>query len=246
MEKDTQIPWRKRIEYVPAPVDSAPLRIQVYERLVKLITEGNYSPGDRLPEPELSKLLSVSRGPIREALQLLEYEGYVEVRPRHGATVRRRTLKEISDYFQTRRVLEVHAAKQAALNLTVDNAKVLRDLMEAAYEANRSDNSSTLMAANWAVHRAIPHMSGNDALSEMIDTLGKRIRWYTLTSHSWRRAPAVLVEHQGIVEAICDRDVELVEKRMDEHIGQTWSAYTQWVAKQNSGKEVIFAPQPDA
>lgn len=246
MGNDEQNPWRTKVEYVPEPVKSAPLRVQVYERLVKLITEGNYKPGDRLREPELSNLLSVSRGPIREALQQLENDGYVEGRPRHGATVRRRSLKEISDYFETRRVLEIHAAKLAAQNIGAEGKQTLRELMQEAHEANASGDIAALMAANWAVHRAISKMSGNAGLTEIIDALGKRVRWYTMTSESWRRAPAVLEEHAAIVDAICDHDVKRVEKLIDEHIGQTWKAYADWVAQQKKNGSSEFPPQPDA
>lgn len=239
-------PWQEKVQYVPEPVESAPLRTQVYQRLEKLIIEGQYRPGDRLPEPELAKLLSVSRGPVREALQQLERDGWVEVRPRHGATVRRRTLKEVSEFFDIRRALEIHAARLATLNITPAGAALLKNLMEESHKAEKSSDNSALMAANWAVHRAIPQLSGNSALAEMIDTLGRRVRWYTFTPRSWRRAPAVLAEHQMIVDAILGGDADKAAALMDEHISHTWTAYQEWAAMHGDDLDGAFAPQPDA
>lgn len=217
--------------YVPEPVDSAPLRAQVYERLEKLIIEGRYRPGDRLPETELAEMLSVSRGPIREALQLLERDGWVEVKPRHGATVRRRTIKEVAEFFDMRRVLEVHAALLCARNLNDSKAAHLKLLMQRSIDAAKTDDRAAMMMANWAVHRAIPDLSGNEALSQTISTLGRRVRWYTNTPRSWERAQEVLAEHGGIVDAICARDEVLAGRLMDAHIGNTWTAYQSWLVE---------------
>lgn len=229
----TKVPqdMEKSAVYVPEPVDSVPLRMQVYERLEKLIVEGRYRPGERLPESELAAMLSVSRGPIREALQLLERDGWVEVKPRHGATVRRRTLTEVSEFFDMRRVLEVHAAVLCARNLTKENAKHLQHLMKLSHEADRSGDSTALMEANWAVHRAIPELSGNKALAQIILSLGRRVRWYTLTPRSWERAKDVLIEHGDLVDAICERDEAKAARLMDAHIGNTWTAYQKWIAE---------------
>ncbi|HSI41320.1 MAG TPA: GntR family transcriptional regulator [Xanthobacteraceae bacterium] len=223
--------------YVPEPVDSVPLRIQVYERLEKLIVEGRYRPGDRLPENELASLLSVSRGPIREALQLLERDGWVEVKPRHGATVRRRTLTEVAEFFDMRRVLEVHAAVLCARNLTDAKAERLQELMRLSHEADISGDPAALMKANWEVHCTIPKLSGNQAMAETILSLGRRVRWYTLTPRSWERAKDVLAEHGALVDAICERDEAKASRLMDTHIANNWAAYQRWISE-NTGQVV--------
>lgn len=223
----------------PDPVESMPLWTQVYARLEKLIIEGRFRPGDRLPETELAKMLAVSRGPIREALQQLEREGWVQVRPRHGATVRRRTLREISEFFDMRRVLEVHAAKLAARTLSPEGEQTLRRLMKESFEAAASGDSKALMEANWAVHHTIPELSGSRALADTIHTLGRRVRWYTLTPRSWMRAPDVVKEHELIVDAILARDEIAAPRLMDAHIGNTWAAYEEWLAHSGSFDEAL-------
>lgn len=238
--------WPDRVTYVPEPVESAPMRDQICQRLEKLITEGRYRPGDRLPEPELARLFSVSRGPIREALQQMERDGWVEVKPRHGATVRRRSLKEISQLFDIRRVLEIHAARLATENLTDEGAKQLQRLMAKSHEAGESGDINELMAANWAVHNAIPALSGSEILANMIATLGRQVRWYTFTPASWERAPKVLLEHQAIVDAILAGDAEKAATLMDTHIGTTWHTYAKWIADKGLSSDAELAPNPES
>ena len=89
--------------------DALPDRI--YLSLEEAILEGKVKPGDRLIEDELSKGFGVSRGPIREALRLLEKDGLVKRVPRKGAIVEWISKDDISEMFEVRSVLEGLAAK---------------------------------------------------------------------------------------------------------------------------------------
>jgi DNA-binding GntR family transcriptional regulator len=64
-----------------------PLRESVYEALTEMIIDGSLQPGQHLVEVELAGMLDVSRQPVREALQRLHNEGWVDLRPGFGATV---------------------------------------------------------------------------------------------------------------------------------------------------------------
>ena len=71
-------------------------------------------------ESDLAQTLGVSRGPIREALQLLQRDGLIDLRPRQGAFVHLPTLKEIEDFFDIRRALETESARLAARRTTAE------------------------------------------------------------------------------------------------------------------------------
>ncbi|MBT2512565.1 GntR family transcriptional regulator [Arthrobacter sp. ISL-30] len=76
-------------------------------RIRQLIISGEYAPGSRLRERELSEFLAVSRVPVREALQQLEAEGFVVTSPRRAATVKQITLKDVNELFDVRLILEM-------------------------------------------------------------------------------------------------------------------------------------------
>ena len=91
-----------------------PLRERVYEALLELITTRSLRPGQHLVESELARHLGVSRQPVREALQRLNTEGWVDLRPAQGAFVHEPTEDEADQLLTVRTLLEAEAARLAA------------------------------------------------------------------------------------------------------------------------------------
>src|SRR3954470_9323497 len=88
----------------------------------------------RLDERRLSEGLGVSRTPIREAMTLLEQEGFVRTRPRRGIFVVRKTKREIVEMVTVMAALESMAARLAALHAADDEIAELRRLMDAFHD----------------------------------------------------------------------------------------------------------------
>lgn len=101
---------------VPKLERPGPLREQVYEALLELITTRALQPGQHLVESELAGHLGVSRQPVREALQRLNTEGWVDLRPAQGAFVHEPTEDEADQLLTVRTLLEAEAARLAAAN----------------------------------------------------------------------------------------------------------------------------------
>ena len=78
----------------------------IHRRLKEMILNFEFYPGTRLTEGELSERFGVSRTPIREAVQRLEMERLMTVRPKQGCFVRELDIDEINDYYQVRMALE--------------------------------------------------------------------------------------------------------------------------------------------
>lgn len=87
---------------------------QIAARLSERITAGTYAPGRRVLEQEVSAEFGVSRGPVREALRLLEKEGLVTILPRRGAQVTRLTTAEVREIFDIRAALNGLRDRQIA------------------------------------------------------------------------------------------------------------------------------------
>lgn len=86
----------------PAPgsnLIAAPRADQIAQALMRDILRGRYKPGDRIREQEVADRLGVSRGPVREALQMVEQEGLIENQPWKGARVVLLTLNDVEDLF---------------------------------------------------------------------------------------------------------------------------------------------------
>ena len=175
----------------------------------------------RLDERRLSEGLGVSRTPIREAMTLLEQEGFVRTRPRRGIFVVRTTKREIVEMITVMASLESMAARLAAERATDADIAELRRLMDAFRAPHGQEGGERLAEysdANIAFHQAIIKMSGCTLLAEMTENLFIHMRAIRkITIHQENRAARSIVDHMRIIEALERRDPELAERLAREH-----------------------------
>ena len=89
---------------------------QVAKQLGQDILQGRYAPGERIGEQAVAEMFSLSRGPVRDALRILERQGLVEIRPRRGAHVVELALNDVADIFNVRCALLSLAVRYLARN----------------------------------------------------------------------------------------------------------------------------------
>jgi DNA-binding GntR family transcriptional regulator len=199
--------------------ETPPLRHRIHGQLQKLITNGDLLPGTRLVEGELAAKLGVSRGPIREALQLLQGDGYVDLRPRQGAFVHQPTRKEIEDFYDIRRALEAESARLAAERVTAEGTKRLKSVVKEGLDRLKRGHDPSSVA-HLRMHREITLVADNPVLLQMLDTLEVRTTWYrspfepTLRQRAWE-------EHKAIVAAIVAGDSDGAMNAMSQHIARS-------------------------
>jgi DNA-binding GntR family transcriptional regulator len=176
----------------------------------------------RLDERRLSEGLGVSRTPIREAMTLLEQEGFVRTLPRRGIYVVRKTKREIVEMITVMAALESMAARRAAERAAdVEIADLRRLMAEFRTDPDGADRGERLAEysdANIAFHQAIITMSGCALLAEMTENLFIHMRAIRkITIHQENRAARSIVDHMAIIEALERRDPELAERLAREH-----------------------------
>jgi len=202
----------------------APLRQVVYEALAELIINRTLEPGQHLVEADLAEYLGVSRQPVREALQRLQSEGWVDLRPAQGAFVHLPTDEEADQLLSVRGVLETHSAKLAAGNAKPEDVRRLWELQQAGVDALHAEDTEGLVAANAALHAFITQLSGNAVLAELIGLVDRRVRWY-YTPIARPRGRDAWNEHDELIHAISDGDTEAAEQIMAKHTERTRQAY---------------------
>ncbi len=202
----------------------APLRQAVYDALAELIASGSLKPGQHLVESDLAELLGVSRQPIREALQRLQGDGWVELRPAYGAYVHTPTPDEVVQLLGVRSVLEAYSAHEAALHATEQHIARLWELQEAGVAALAADDERALVATNADLHEYIVQVSANRVLVELISQVERRVRWY-YTPIARPRGKEAWNEHADLIRAIEARDGDLAERLMREHTERTTEFY---------------------
>jgi DNA-binding GntR family transcriptional regulator len=207
----------------------APLRQAVFDTLAEMIASGALKPGQHLVESELADQLGVSRQPIREALQRLAVDGWVELRPAYGAYVHVPTAEEVGQLLSVRSVLEAYSAREAAEHATADSVARLQELYRAGTAALASDDESALVTANADLHDYIVRMSGNKVLAALISQVERRVRWY-YTPIARPRGKDAWHEHEVLIKAIADGDAATAEQVMRQHTERTTEFYRQSLA----------------
>ena len=202
---------------------------KAYEEIRKRLLAGDYAPGDRLSEQELSDAIGVSRTPVREALRLLAAECFVDIEPNVGASVVDWGREEIGDIFEIRAMLEGYAARKAALKASTghiaDLKRIVADI-DAALDKGTRPPVAAFLRLNSRFHEKLRHASGNSRLAEIIGrfteqaVVHRTARQYT--HDDMRRSNAL---HRDIVAAVEAQNGALAETLMRAHILAAAEAY---------------------
>ena len=220
-----------------------PLRENIYKRLEELIIFGALEPGHHLVETDIANQLGVSRIPVREALQVLHREGWVDLRPELGAFVHQPTVEEVENTFSITTLLEVESARLAATNVTDESDKSLKAVVLSGKTALIRGDENELVELNSLFHSTVSRMGGNFVLESLIAALDKRIRWY-FAPVAKLRGPESWREHQVITDAIVTRDPERASDAMREHIELTRDAHRAFRTRESAAGQPAQASAP--
>ncbi|MGY1496278.1 GntR family transcriptional regulator [Streptomyces sp. QTS52] len=209
---------------VPKLERPGPLRDRVYEALLELITTRVLQPGQHLVESELAGHLGVSRQPVREALQRLNTDGWVDLRPAQGAFVHEPTEAEADQLLTVRTLLETEAARLAAANAGAPAIAVLEELCAEGERAVAADDVDAAVAMNARLHAKIMELAGNAVLAELAGQVDRRVRWY-YAPVARQRGQQSWIEHRELIAAIADRDERRATEIMRAHTEHTRRMY---------------------
>ncbi|GGP99679.1 transcriptional regulator [Streptomyces pseudogriseolus] len=209
---------------VPRLERPGPLRDRVYEALLELITTRALQPGQHLVESELAGHLGVSRQPVREALQRLNTEGWVDLRPAQGAFVHEPTEEEADQLLTVRTLLEAEAARLAASNADSEGVQALERILAEGLKAVEADDVDAAVALNARFHAKVMELAGNAVLAELAAQVDRRVRWY-YTPVARQRGEQSWIEHREMIAAIAARDEQSATRLMREHTEHTRRSY---------------------
>jgi len=201
-----------------------PLRRAVYHEVQRRIVDGRLQQGERIYEDQLAHELDVSRNPVREALQALEAEGFVELEPRRGARVAVISEARANELFEMREALEGMVARLAALRRTSEELLELERVLEAGTAAATSGDVAMLPSLNTDFHRVLGAAAHNSMLAETVERMSQLIEW-VYTRRITQRGAMSWAEHRRIVEAIAEGDAELAFAEACSHISNARQAY---------------------
>ncbi|SDC13095.1 GntR family transcriptional regulator [Paraburkholderia lycopersici] len=197
------------------------LRDQAYAMLRQAIADADiYQSREeiRLDERVLSESLGVSRTPVREAMTLLEQEGFLRMVPRRGIYIVRKSKREIVEMIQMWAALESMAARLATIHATDEEIARLRHMFDDFRDSTPAEHIAEYSDANIAFHQAIVELSRSQVILDTIKNIFVHVRAIRrMTISQSDRASRSIVDHLRIIEALEKRDTELAEKLVRQH-----------------------------
>lgn len=200
--------------------DLAPLRDRIAASIRNAIIDGRMPPGSRLTEQELVSMLGVSRTPLREALLVLDAEGFINVLPRKGAVVSPITQEDVEEIYGAKGILEAAAAQMACEKISYETISALSELtdkMEAVIN-NDATEYRTLLTLNAEFHQLLSDAGGNKRISQFIRNLRSQTLRYNYIYLSLRsRTKESITEHRHMIEALKHRDTTRIGQLIQDH-----------------------------
>ncbi|MDM0113508.1 GntR family transcriptional regulator [Variovorax sp. J22R133] len=203
---------------------------QIAERIFNAIASGEYAPGDRIREEGLAEEFAVSRGPVREALRILESDSVVRILPNRGAHVTQLSIKEVADIFEIRRnlfgamVRRLSPQEAAQIAATIDADVRALDAL-----AQEPDGAAAYFDTTYRLARTLRETCSNERLAEILASLARQTLRYTQlglatparrkeSARNWRVMQKAL--KAGSVELAAEAAEKLIEDSRREAIAQ--------------------------
>jgi DNA-binding GntR family transcriptional regulator len=172
----------------------------------------------RLDERTLADQLGISRTPVREALARLAQEGLVEIQPRKGVFILRKTRDEILEMITVWAALESMAARLATERASDTEIASLRRLASGFRTSDARAHIDDYSESNITFHQRILELAKCPMLKDIADGLFVHVRAVrSRAMHESDRVTRSLADHMQIVEAIEARDGDLASTRVREH-----------------------------
>lgn len=192
-----------------------PLVIQIADRLERDIIGGRYASGDWVREQDIADRLGTSRGPVREALRLVELDGLIEMVPWRGARVVAMAAAELDDLMEVVAALQGLVARLAAVHCDdagFDQVEALVDQMEATVTHAQPMGRQLRLA--FETGALIREICGSDRAGSMLMKVGRLAYWqhrYLLGADRRWRATAVR-KWRALVAALRARDGDRADR----------------------------------
>ncbi|MFE1629303.1 GntR family transcriptional regulator [Brevibacillus reuszeri] len=190
-----------------------------YEKIKERILQGYYEEGST-SENELVKELQMSRTPIREALQRLQYDGLVKIYSNQGVFFQDLSVKQVNDLFDMRIAIETFSLRKAVPVITSGQLDKLEQELIKQQKALDEQDPMAFMKNDAAFHSYLIGLADNQFIDPAFKNIRERL--FHHGSLVYKKNPDLLrqslQEHRSIVEAIQANDVKAATWAMETHL----------------------------
>ncbi|MEM1362880.1 MAG: GntR family transcriptional regulator [Pseudomonadota bacterium] len=193
----------------------------LYVQLRGMAAAFEFKPGERINESALSRKLGASRTPLREALNRLVAEGFIDFQSGHGFFCRALTPDRILNLYEARIAVECEATRRAALRAKPAELQALEDgLHNSAAEYADCTDPMRLLELDEAFHLQLCMAAANPELLHMLETIYDKIRFVRAADLRQLRAAGLttIERHRAILALVRASDAAAAAEAMRSHI----------------------------
>jgi DNA-binding GntR family transcriptional regulator len=185
----------------------------IKEKLLRL----EFEPGSRIREDRLAQEISMSRTPVREAINRLTAEGFIKNIPRRGLFFVKIETEEIKELLDVRQALEILAVEKCIEKISPEQLKNLEKVFEEIERSLKAGNYIHCNELDSKFHREITKISGNKKLIDFCSDIEDYMyiaRAQEKETHTRKKNKCALQEHRLILDCIKNKDQFGAQKAM--------------------------------
>jgi DNA-binding GntR family transcriptional regulator len=200
-------------------LDRTNLADEIATNLRELIISGELTPGTRIIEAEVASQLGVSRGPLREALRILETEGLLESIPGRGSFVIQTSKRDIQELYSLRCILEEEAMRLAIDNGTKDDFDRLQKTVESMLKAAEEQRQREVSEFDYQFHSQIWEIADHILLRNVLESITIQVRMYlAVQTQLYEDLPDGVFDHQLILQALRNSEKDTAVQLLKDHL----------------------------
>ena len=205
-----------------------------YGEIKSRILSRTYLPGEKLSEARVAADLEVGRSPIRTALQRLEMEGWVIVRPQSGTVVSELGPEDVHEICELRGLLESHVIRKAAMTLSNEEIAELRHAHFRLTSSNLIHDTDAREDFNRKVFDAIYRCGDNDRILQVLKNLHDQVLWIRRINATDRERVRESIKELGnMIAALEARDPDMAAKQALLHVRNIAAAFEKLYRRKN-------------
>ena len=197
---------------------------QVADFLRERIIWGFYSRGQKLKQAEIAEMLDISITPVREALKILEAEGYIVGTSHKGAVVAPFQIERTEELLQLRVMLELRLTKAALAGIQPETLDALSALNAETEAASHTNDRDATRRTNYHFHFMLYELANQPQTLHFVRVLWAKYPFDKLTAMP-NRLPGVAAEHDTFLQAAKAGDTRAALKAMQYHIENGWRQF---------------------
>lgn len=210
-------------EVILKPVEkSRSLKEIAYDEIKKIIISGKMNSKTLYSANHFAGLLEISRTPVREAILQLAAEGFLISQNGKGFQIKIPSKKEIQDFFETRKILEIFLIQNFAETMNAKDLDYLQIEIDIMKKYSKLDDASGFISSDKNFHAYFIKKADNQFLANMMESMQELITIFGIKNiQQIERKEDVIKEHQKILDALKKNDVNMAINALKEHLDKT-------------------------